>query len=51
MKPGEHKTVQARILEYAEAEGALLDEFRPLHADIYGNRDFVALALVALSAV
>jgi len=91
--PGEHKTVQARILEYAdaigwtfvpreeaerrrgfdpddssaerargrslffddlldakvrefnpryaEAEGALLGQFRHLHADIYGNRDFV----------
>jgi hypothetical protein len=25
MKPGEHKTVQARILAYAEAEGALLE--------------------------
>ncbi|RLA51719.1 MAG: type I restriction endonuclease subunit R [Gammaproteobacteria bacterium] len=92
-KPGEHKTVQARILEYAEAigwtfvprkeaeqqrgfdsdtppkdrakgrslffdnlldakvrefnpryteaKGALLGQFRHLHADIYGNRDFV----------
>ncbi len=91
--PGEHKTVQARILEYAEdvgwkfvsrgeaerrrgfdlevssadrakncslffgdlldgkirefnpryaeAEGALLGQFRLLHSDIYGNRDFV----------
>ena len=92
--PGEHKTVQARILEYAEAmgwtivpreeaegrrgfdpdlpptdrraknrslffddlldakvrefnplyaeaEGALLGQFRHLHADIYGNREFV----------
>ncbi len=91
--PGEHKTVQARILEYAEAigwtfvsreeaeqrrgfdpevppaeraknrslffddlldakvrefnpryaeaEGALLGQFRHLHTDIYGNRDFV----------
>ncbi|MDK9724470.1 MAG: HsdR family type I site-specific deoxyribonuclease [Sterolibacteriaceae bacterium MAG5] len=91
--PGEHKTVQARILEYAEAigwtpvsreeaeqrrgfdpdapptdraknrslffddlldaklrefnpryaeaEGALLGTFRHLHADIYGNREFV----------
>lgn len=36
--PGEHKTVQARILEYAEAEGALLGQFRHLHTDIYGNR-------------
>ena len=26
---------------YAEAEGALLGQFRHLHADIYGNRDFV----------
>ena len=36
-KPGEHKTVQARILTYAEAEGALLGQFH-LHTDIYGNR-------------
>ena len=93
MKPGEHKTVQAPILKYAqeigwtfvpreeaearrgfdpeadsgerakngsmffddlldarvrefnpryaEAEGALPGQFRHLHADIYGNRDFV----------
>lgn len=96
MKPGEHKTVQARILgyaeaigwtfvpreeveqrrggiplvgesggwktpaplslffdglldakvrefnpRYAEAEGALLGQLRHLHADIYGNREFV----------
>jgi len=93
MKPGEHKTVQARILEYAdeigwsfvsreeaeqrrgfdpdvdlkdrakgvslffddlldarvrefnpryaEADGALLGRFRHLHADIYGNREFL----------
>lgn len=92
-KPGEHKTVQARILayaeaigwtivsreeaerrrgfdpevptadrarnrslffddlldakvrefnpRYAEAEGALLGQFRHLHTDIYGNREFV----------
>ncbi|MEW8280641.1 MAG: HsdR family type I site-specific deoxyribonuclease [Candidatus Thiodiazotropha sp.] len=92
-KPGEHKTVQARILayaeaigwtlvsreeaeqrrgfdpdvppkdrakgrslffddllnakvrefnpRYAEAEGALLGQFRHFHADIYGNREFV----------
>ncbi|MCX6972698.1 MAG: HsdR family type I site-specific deoxyribonuclease [Verrucomicrobia bacterium] len=92
-KPGEHKTVQARILayaeaigwtivtreeaerrrgfdpglapderakgrsfffdylldakvrefnpRYAEAEGALLGQFRHLHSDIYGNREFV----------
>ena len=92
-KPGEHKTVQARILSYAqaigwtivtreeaerrrgfdpalppherakgrslffddlldakvrefnpryaEAEGALLGQFRHLHTDIYGNREFV----------
>ena len=91
--PGEHKTVQARILEYAEAigwtyvsreeaerrrgfdptvpaaeraknrslffddlldakvrefnpryaeaEGALLGQFRHLHTDIYGNREFI----------
>lgn len=93
MKPAEHKTVQARILEYAaaigwtivsreeaerrrgfdpdvlpaeraknrslffddlldtkvrefnprylDAEGALLGQFRHLHTDIYGNREFV----------
>ncbi len=93
MKPGEHKTVQVRILgyaeaigwtfvpreeaerrrgfdpevapadraknrslffdallgakvrefnpRYAEAEGALLGQFRHLHTDIYGNREFV----------
>ena len=93
MKPAEHKTVQARILgyaeaigwtfvpceeaeqrrgfdpevppaeraknrslffddlldakvrefnpRYAEAEGALLGQFRHLHTDIYGNREFV----------
>jgi len=92
-KPGEHKTVQARILayaqeigwsfvsreeaerrrgfdpevppadrarnrslffddlldakvrefnpRYADAEGALLGQFRHLHTDIYGNREFV----------
>jgi len=92
-KPGEHKTVQARILKYAEeigwtvipreeaetrrgfdpnvpakdrakntslffddlldekirkfnprysdAKGALIGKFRHLHADIYGNREFV----------
>ena len=84
-KPGEHKTVQARILayaeaigwtfvsreeaeqrrggtpaplslffddlldakvrefnpRYAEAKGLLLGQFRHLHADIYGNREFV----------
>ncbi|MCG8341337.1 MAG: HsdR family type I site-specific deoxyribonuclease [Chlorobiales bacterium] len=80
--PSEHKTVQSRILayaeeigwtfvpreeaekrrsgslslffddllgakvrefnpRYAEAEGALLGQFRHFHADIYGNRDFV----------
>jgi type I restriction enzyme, R subunit len=39
--PGEHKTVQARILEYAEAEGALLGQSRHLHPDIHGNREFV----------
>lgn len=26
---------------YAEAEGALLGQFRHVHSDIYGNRDFV----------
>ena len=39
--PGEHKTAQARILEYTEAEGALLGQFRHLHTAIYGNREFV----------
>lgn len=65
--PTEHKTVQARILEYAgdigwlcvsredaeqrrgfdpnlppaERAGALLGQFRHLHTDIYGNREFV----------
>ena len=38
MRPGEHKTVQGRILDHAEAEGALLGQFRLLHTDIYGNR-------------
>jgi type I restriction enzyme, R subunit len=28
---------------YAEAKGALLGQFHHLHADIYGNRDFVEL--------
>jgi type I restriction enzyme R subunit len=28
---------------YAEAEGALLGQFRHLHADIYGNREFLEL--------
>ncbi|MDA1277464.1 MAG: hypothetical protein O2960_25975 [Verrucomicrobia bacterium] len=26
---------------YAEAEDALLEKFRHLHTDIYGNREFV----------
>jgi type I restriction enzyme R subunit len=26
---------------YAEAEGGLLGQFRHLHTDIYGNREFV----------
>ncbi len=39
--PGEHKTVQAGILEHAEAEGTLLEQLRHLHNDIYGNREFV----------
>ena len=38
MRPGEHKTVQGRILDQAEADGALLGQFRLLHTDIYGNR-------------
>ena len=37
--------LDAKVLEfnprYSEAEGALLKQFRHLHADIYGNRDFV----------
>ena len=28
-------------LRYVEAKGALLGQFRHLHTDIYGNRDFV----------
>jgi hypothetical protein len=28
--PGEHKTVQARILAYREAGGALVEQFRHL---------------------
>ncbi len=39
--PGEHKAVEARILAYAEAEGALPGQFRHLHTDVYGNRAFV----------
>lgn len=38
--PSEHKTVQSRILSYADAEGALLWQFRHFHTDIYGNREF-----------
>ncbi len=33
--------VRAFNPRYAEAEGALLGQFRHLHTDIYGNRDFV----------
>ena len=37
--------LDARVREfnprYAEAEGALLGQFRHLHTDIYGNREFV----------
>lgn len=33
--PGEHKTVQARILAYTEV--ALLGQFHHLHTDISGN--------------
>lgn len=39
--PGEHKSVQARILAYTEAEGALLTQFRHLFPSIHGNREFV----------
>jgi hypothetical protein len=39
MKPGEHKTVQARILDHAEAEDALLGQYRHLHTNIYGRAD------------
>lgn len=41
--PGEHKTVQARLLAYAEAEGPLLGQFRYLPTDIYSNWDLVEL--------
>ena len=33
--------VRAFNPRYAEAEGALLGQFKLLHADIYGNREFV----------
>ena len=39
--PGEHKTVHARILEYAEAEAAGLGQLRHHHTDIVGTRKFV----------
>jgi hypothetical protein len=42
----EHKTVQARVLAYAEAEGALLGRFRHLHTNIYGNRRFLFSPIV-----
>jgi hypothetical protein len=56
-KPGEHKTVQARILAYAEAEGALLGQFPPslfsfggtgrhFSPDIHGNRNFLFSPIV-----
>jgi len=34
--------VQAFNPQYREAEGALVGAFRRLHADIYGNRDFLS---------
>lgn len=34
--PSGYKTVQARILEYAEAEGTLPGQFCHSHTDIYG---------------
>ena len=37
----EHKSIPARILEYAEAKRTLLGQFRHFHTDIYGNRNFV----------
>jgi hypothetical protein len=41
-KPGEHKTVQARILAYAGAEGALLGQFPPSLFSFGGTgREFV----------
>jgi|GEM_PF-4839845 len=33
-------TVQGRILEYAEAEGALLNHFHHLRTDIHGKPDY-----------
>ena len=38
--PSKQKTVQARVLEYAEAESALLGQFRHLHSDIYRKPDY-----------
>ncbi|MDI6808880.1 MAG: HsdR family type I site-specific deoxyribonuclease [Candidatus Eisenbacteria bacterium] len=37
-----HAQVRAFNPKYKEAEGALVGEFQRLHADIYGNRDFLA---------
>lgn len=36
-----HATVRTFNPKYKEAEGALIGEFQRLHADIYGNRDFL----------
>jgi type I restriction enzyme, R subunit len=36
-----HAQVRAFNPKYKEAEGALVGEFQRLHADIYGNRDFL----------
>ncbi len=37
-----HAQVLAFNPKYKEAEGALIGEFQRFHADIYGNRDFLA---------
>lgn len=36
-----HAQVRAFNPKYKEAEGAIVGEFQRLHADIYGNRDFL----------
>ncbi len=38
-----HAQARAFNPKYKEAEGALIGEFQRLHADIYGNRDFLAV--------
>lgn len=60
-KPGEHKTVQVRILAYAQeigwgfvpcakAEGTLVGEFQRLNADIANNRELLAYLCVQENA-